>query len=141
MLNLYRLKKNFKNIISILTAFILLSGGNFAYAVSHIDCIFINNGYITCEMDCCKEDPCADDENSSKVIIKDDSKSCCQVHIEKSMEQDVSLPVLIKKTENTKVFFFSLISAVTVNESAGFIPVIHKFKTSNILLTTSVLRI
>lgn len=92
-------------------------------------------------MDCCKENPCVDDENGSKVIIKDDSKSCCQVHIEKSIEQDVSLPLLIKKTENTKVFFFNLISTVTVNESSGYIPVIHKFKTSNILLTTSILRI
>ncbi len=92
-------------------------------------------------MDCCKDNPCADDDNGGKVILKDDSKSCCQVHIEKSMEQDVSLPVLVKKTEISKVFSFNLISISTINESQGYVPVIHKFKTSYILLTTSILRI
>jgi hypothetical protein len=137
---LYRLKKYIKNITSIFIAFILLSGGNFAYAIAHGDCVQVSNGYITCEMECCEDNPCVDDEGG-KVILKDDSKSCCQLHIEQTVEQDLTLPVILKKTEISKLFSFNLISTITLNESTGFVPVIHKFKTSNILLTTSILRI
>lgn len=130
-----------KNITSIFIAFILLSGGNFAYAIAHSDCIQVSNGYISCEMDCCKETPCSEDENAGKVIIKDDSKSCCQLHIEQTVEQDLTLPVILKKTEISKLFTFNLIQISKLNESTGFVQVIHKFKTSNILLTTTILRI
>ncbi len=141
VLFLLRLIKNIRNITSIFIAFLLLSGGNFAFAIAHGDCIMVENGYITCEMDCCKENPCLEENNDGKVIIKDNSKSCCEVHVEKSMEQDVTLPVVLKKSEISKLFSFTLHSTSLVNETSGAIPVIHKFKTSNIPLINSNLRI
>ena len=122
-------------------AFILLSGGNFAFAIAHNDCIMVENGYVECEMDCCGENPSLDENTDPKVVIKDESRSCCEVHVEKSMEQDVTLPVVLKMSEISKLFSITLSSAALLNENSGAIPVIHKFKTSNILLTTSILRI
>ncbi len=119
----------------------MLSGGNFAFALATGDCIFIDNGYITCEMECCKENPCIEDEDHGKVVIKDDSKSCCEVHVEKSMERDITLPVIVKKIQISKLFLVNLHSINIINESSAFVPVIHKFKTTNILLFTSILRI
>ena len=141
MLFLYRLKKHIKNITSLFIAFILLSGGNFAFALAHGDCVMVENGYISCEMECCEEAPCLEDEIDSRVLIKDDSKSCCQVHVEQSMEQDITLPVVVKNPEISKIYSFSLSSDIFLNESSALVPVIHKFKTSNILLITTSLRI
>ncbi|MEO8514917.1 MAG: hypothetical protein ABI543_15265 [Ignavibacteria bacterium] len=135
------MKKYIKNITSIFIAFILLSGGNFAFAISHGDCIFVNHGYITCEMECCDEVPCEDEAQSGIVVIKDDSKSCCEVHLEQSMEQDITMPVIAKKQDLSKTLIINLSPAAVFFQSTGIMPVIHKFKTSNILLFTSILRI
>ena len=141
VLFLYRLKKHIKNITSLFIAFILLSGGNFAFALAHGDCIMVENGYITCEMECCEEAPCVEDVTGEKELIKDDSKSCCQIHIEESMEQDVTLPVVVKKPEISKIYSFNICSDIFLNISSALVPVIHKFKTSNIFLITTSLRI
>jgi hypothetical protein len=101
----------------------------------------VENGYISCEMECCEEAPCLEDEIDSRVLIKDDSKSCCQVHIEESMEQDITLPVVVKNPEISKIYSFDISSDIFLGESSGSVPVIHKFKTSNIILITTSLRI
>lgn len=92
-------------------------------------------------MECCIEIPCDDEGNNGKVQIKDNFNSCCEVHVEKSMEQDVTLGVLVKKIQISKSFLINLNFITIINESTGFVPVIHKFLTSNIFLTTSNLRI
>jgi hypothetical protein len=125
----------------VIIALVLLSGGNFAFALAHSDCFISAKGHITCEMECCKENPCAEEENQGEVQINDDSDSCCKIHIEQSMEQDITLPVIAKNPEHSKTFLYFINPSVIVNQTTGLLPVIHKFKTSNILLITSILRI
>ncbi len=131
----------FRNIISLVTAFIMLAGGNFAYAIATWDCTRVNNGYITCEMDCCKENPCLEEEAKDVHVIKDDSKSCCQLHIEQSVEQELSMPVINKTSELSKFIIAAPELQLTSIDTFGSRQVIHKFKTTNIFLTVSNLRI
>ncbi|MCC6865523.1 MAG: hypothetical protein IT280_05125 [Ignavibacteria bacterium] len=132
--------KYFRNIISVFAAFILLTGGNFAYALAHSDCILVDEGYITCEMECCKKNPCIEDFKDIPVI-KDNSKSCCQLHIEQTVEQDITMPVVTKTADISKFIFSEHELNLTSIDIVGSPQVIHKFKTSNIFLTVSNLRI
>jgi len=119
----------------------MMAGSNFAYALATWDCIRVDNGYITCEMECCKENPCLDDESKDIPVIKDDSKSCCQVHVEQSTEQDISMPVLNKTFDISKFIIAAAELKLISTDSFGSRQVIHKFKTTNIFLTVSNLRI
>ena len=118
----------FRNIISLVTALIMLSGGNFAYAVATGDCIRVEKGYITCEMECCKENPCLDDEDKDIPVIKDDSRSCCQLHVEQSIEQDIFLPLLNKTVNLDKFVLPSPVSKLTLTDDNGSLIMIQKFK-------------
>lgn len=133
--------KNLKNIISIFTAFIMLAGGNFAYALAHGDCLISSDKHITCEMECCKENPCIEDDSDGMVEITDESGTCCKTHIDGALAGDFPLPVSAGKTENIKASITFIFTEYLFNESSGFSAVIHKHKTTNILLITSVLRI
>jgi hypothetical protein len=131
----------FRNIISLFTALVMLAGGNFIYAVAHGDCVQVEGGYISCEMECCKENPCLDDLLDKTEKIKDDSKSCCQLHIEQAVEQDITMPVISKTSELTKIILAAPELQLTSIDTFGSPQVIHKFKTTNIFLTVSNLRI
>ncbi len=133
--------KYFRNIISILTAIVMLAGGNFIYAIAHGDCVQVAGGYISCEMECCKESPCIEDLLDKTEKIKDDSRSCCQLHIEQSVEQELTMPVPNKTSELSKVLFSAPVLITTTEDTSGSPQVIHKFKTTNIFLTVSNLRI
>jgi hypothetical protein len=120
----------------------MLSGGNFAWAVSHSDCITVKNGYITCEMECCKDTPCLDDFEKKPVQISDDSDPCCKLHYEQSTEQDFTMPVLNSPIPEKNKQFVSVIQSYTCSFSSDYFPLVtHKLKTSNIILTISNLRI
>jgi len=132
--------RKFRNIISIFTAFVMLAGGNFVYAIAHGDCIIGEHGHSMCEMECCKIDPCAEDEANGVVKIVDESDSCCKTHIGQAAEQDT--PVLhLNKTTTSKIVIAGGIATVDQLDTKGYNPVIHKFKTTNILLINSVLQI
>ncbi|HWA06019.1 MAG TPA: hypothetical protein VG961_05690 [Ignavibacteria bacterium] len=135
------MNKKFRNIICIFTAFLMLAGGNFAFALAHADCHIGTDKHITCEMECCKENPCIEDESDGSVKLVDESDSCCKTHIDQAMEQDVTLPLITNKTELSKSIFANLDQVLSNADSKGFTSIIHKHKTTNILLITSVLRI
>ena len=135
-----RVIKNIRNIIRIFIALLILSGGNFVFAIAHSDCLISSDMHITCEMECCKIDPCAEDEDNGIVKIVDESDSCCKTHIDQAAEQDT--PVLhINKNTTSKTVVTAGIVTVDQLDTKGYNPVIHKFKTTNILLINSVLQI
>lgn len=119
----------------------MLAGGNFVFALAHGDCFISSDVHITCEMECCRENPCLEDENEGTVEITDETNSCCKTHIDEAMAGDVSLPVLSNNSENLKSFAFIAGTEYLFSEVHGFSALIHKHKTTNILLITSVLRI
>lgn len=132
--------KHIKYTFRIIISLIILSGGNFVYAIAHGDCIIGEHGHSMCEMECCKIDPCAEDEANGVVKIVDESDSCCKTHIGQAAEQDT--PVLhLNKTTTSKIVIAGGIATVDQLDTKGYNPVIHKFKTTNILLINSVLQI
>lgn len=133
--------KYIKNITSTIITLLLLSGGNFVFALAHGDCIIDSNGHISCEMESCYEIPYDDEENNGEVQIKNDSYSCCNVHIEQSLKQVFTLRIIAKKPELSKTFLFNINTASILNVSSRFFPVFEKFKTTNIFLVVSNLRI
>lgn len=141
MLSLYRMKEHFRNIIRIFVAFLMLAGGNFVFALAHGDCLISSHGHITCEMECCQENPCIEEDEEGIVVKADESDSCCNTHIDQAMEQDVTLPVISNTTELSKTIFANSDPVQNNLEPNGFTSIIHKNRTTNILLKTSVLRI
>ncbi|MBL8016705.1 MAG: hypothetical protein JNK43_05490 [Ignavibacteria bacterium] len=135
MMNLIR------NSFSIIIALLILSGGNFVYALAHGDCIIGEHGHTTCEMECCKTDPCADDEADGTVKIVDESSSCCKTHIGQAAQQDTPVLTHAEKTFVSKFIVNTGDTKITLPDTGLFRRVIHKFKTTNILLSTSILRI
>jgi len=119
----------------------MLAGGNFVFALVHGDCFISSHGHITCEMECCQENPCIEEDEDGIVVIADESDSCCKTHIDQAMEQDVTLPIISQNTELSKTIFSNIDHAANTVDSKGFTSIIHKHKTTNILLITSVLRI
>lgn len=119
----------------------MLAGGNFVFALAHGDCFISSHGHITCEMECCQENPCLEEDEDGIVMIADESDSCCKTHIDQAMEQDVTLPLISNSTELSKTIFQSAELAQNNPDPKGFTSIIHKHKTTNILLITSVLRI
>lgn len=134
------MKNYIRNISRIFIALVMLSGGNFAYALAHGDCIINSNGHQTCEMECCKESDCCKDD-SKTVLIKDVGNSCCVVHTEQSLEQDYRMPIISQKPELAKAFFNTIDVTDNISTSIRYIQVSHKFITTNIFLTVSNLRI
>ncbi len=136
------MKNYFKNITSVILSLLLLSGGNFAFALTHGDCIIVSNEHSTCEMECCLEIPCGDEENNGEVQIKDVSYLCCNVHIEQNMQQDYyTMPLISKTTYPAKIILFSTINSQNFNSLNVPILIIQNFKTTNIFLVVSNLRI
>jgi hypothetical protein len=135
------LNKKFRNIISIFTAFVMLAGGNFVFALAHGDCFISSHVHITCEMECCQENPCIEEDEDGIIIIADESDSCCKTHIDEAMEKDVTLPLITNNTELSKSIFANVDQVLSNADPKGFASIIHKHKTTNILLITSVLRI
>ncbi len=119
----------------------MLAGGNFVFALAHGDCFISSHGHITCEMECCQENPCIEEDEDGIVVIADESDSCCKTHIDQAMEQDVTLPIISQNTELSKTIFSNIDHAANTVDPKGFISIIYKHKTTNILLITSVLRI
>lgn len=119
----------------------MLAGGNFVFALAHVDCFISSHGHITCEMECCQENPCLEEDEEGIMIITDESDSCCKTHIDQAMEQDVTLPVISNTTELSKTIFANTDPVQNNLEPKGFTSIIHKNRTTNILLITSVLRI
>ena len=119
----------------------MLAGGNFVFALAHGECFIGSHGHITCEMECCQENPCLEEDEDGIILIADESDSCCKTHIDQAMEQDVTLPIISHNTELSKTIFSNIDQAANTVDPKGFTSIIHKHKTTNILLITSVLRI
>lgn len=119
----------------------MLAGGNFVFALAHGDCFISSHGHITCEMECCQENPCLEEDEDGTVNIADKSETCCDTHIEQAMEQDVTLPILTSNKELSKTIFSNIDLIENTVDPKGFTLITHKHKTTNILLITSVLRI
>ncbi|MBN8586662.1 MAG: hypothetical protein J0M37_16360 [Ignavibacteria bacterium] len=136
------MKEHFRNIIRIFVAFLMLAGGNFVFALAHGDCFISSHGHITCEMECCQENPCLEEEEEENTILTSvETDSCCQTHIDQAIEQDITLPVISHNTELSKTIYSNIDKVSNNIEPNGFIAFIHKHKTTNILLINSVLRI
>ncbi len=133
--------KNIRNIIRIFIALLILSGGNFVFALAHSDCMISSEMHITCEMECCKENPCIEDEAGGIVEISDETDSCCKTHIDEAFTGDVPLPVFTNSFENLNPINTLSGTEFLFPEANQFSTLVHKHKTTNILLITSVLRI
>ncbi|HMT11409.1 MAG TPA: hypothetical protein PKA39_07275 [Ignavibacteria bacterium] len=127
--------------IRIFIALLMLSGGNFVFALAHGDCFIGSDVHITCEMECCQENPCIDDETSGKVEITDETNSCCKTHVDEALTGDIPLPVIAKSCDNISSLADLPAVELLFPQSNGLCAMIHKNKTTNILLTTSILRI
>lgn len=119
----------------------MLAGGNFVFALAHGDCFISSHGHITCEMECCQENPCIEEDEEGLVMIADETDSCCEIHIDQAIEQHLTLPIISHNTELSKTIFSNIDQAANTFGPKGFTSIIHKHKTTNILLITSVLRI
>lgn len=122
----------------------MLLTGNFAYAVTHLDCIVDDVTHHECEMECCKEGNCCSTEeeqtNLAESLASDDM--CCEVHIEQAIEQDYAVLLIEKTTE--KQFKSSAVTAsvTSIQSKQDYTNLItHRFKTTNIYLSVSNLRI
>ncbi|MBZ0203887.1 MAG: hypothetical protein K8I03_12785 [Ignavibacteria bacterium] len=136
------MKRLRNNTIRIIMAALLLVMGNFSVALAHIDCKIGDSSHSKCEMECCQEGACcSEEENEHAVEIKDESGSCCEVHIEKSMEQDITMPVITFGTEKNNLDFLVLTLRPEILASQFFPVIVHKLKTTNIFLAVSNLRI
>jgi len=133
--------KQSSKIFNILIALLMLSGGNFVYALAHGDCFISENGHSTCEMECCQEDPCDTDTAEATVNIVDDSDSCCKTHIEQTVMQDTPVLLLLNKTETNRTNTTLETVQSALQDQKFFFTTIHKLKTTNILLITAAFRI
>ncbi len=119
----------------------ILPGGNFIFALAHVDCFISSHGHITCEMECCEENPCLEEDEEGIILVADESDTCCKTHIDQAMEQDVTLPVISTGSEFSKIIFANVHPLFNNTDPKGFTSILHKHKTTNILLISSVLRI
>lgn len=118
----------------------MLTSGNFAYAVSHSDCLSDETGHHKCEMECCIEKDCFT-EDQKAAAITDESSGCCQTHIEKAVEQEDAVLIVNKTGDVQKHPVCSLGVCISIFSSLDFSVVTHKFKTTNIPVEFSNLRI
>lgn len=118
----------------------MLAGGNFAFAIAHGDCFIGIEKHITCEMECCTENPCLD-EFDSGVSIADTEDACCKTHVEEAIDQDFSPPIITKLSENLKYFNSIFLLSERTETRTYTSSVKQKFKTADITLLTSNFRI
>lgn len=118
----------------------MLAGGNFVFALAHGDCLISSHGHITCEMECCIENPCLD-ESDSEVSIADTEDACCKTHVEEAIDQDFSPPIITKLSENLKYFNSIFLLSERTETRTYTSSVKQKFKTADITLLTSNFRI
>jgi hypothetical protein len=137
------LNKFRKNIISLLLSLVIFSGGNFAFAISHFDCTTSNDIHLKCEMECCQQSDCCKQDPASAVSpeILSDNDGCCVIHIEEASAQNLVLPVIKLNSDKNKIYLNVSVLPAEMLLGKTFIPVTQKFKTSNIYLTVSNLRI
>jgi hypothetical protein len=120
---------------------VVLTSGDFAFALSHSDCFSGESGHHKCEMECCTEADCCAEEQGT-IQITDDSDGCCETHIEQAVEQDLAV-LLINKVSEYQSQSERSFSINELNDyvSYDYSVLTHKFKTSNIFLELSNLRI
>lgn len=94
-------------------------------------------------MKCCEESDCCLQETAAgntPEILKDND-GCCVVHIEEASVQNFVLPVIGASAEKIKMHFNVSVLPAELFSGNSFTPLTEKFKTSNIYLTVSNLRI
>lgn len=134
-----------KKIPAILVLITLIFSGNFSYALTHIDCL-IDNGiaHHKCEMECCKESDCCGEEEPALPgeLIASDENNCCTVHFDQAVQHDDAILIAAKTSDNIKTDVLKADDGLASIYSSEYFKVItHRFKTTNIYLTVSNLRI
>ncbi len=135
-----------QNITSIILASALLFTGNFAFAVSHLDCMVDNMAHHECEMECCKESDCCPEESETSdfAAVKITSNdNCCDVHVEQAAEQDNAIVLPVVSLDKLKSGLLKSTEAAPETEYIQNYTKLftHKFQTTNIYLSVSNLRI
>jgi hypothetical protein len=131
-----------QNIIIYLLSAAVLFTGNFALAVTHLDCIMEEEAHHKCEMECCAQSDCCESETNEQGAPEITAEGCCEVHIEQAVHQDYTLPLISKNPDKLKYEIAkSGISSECEFKTAYFSLVTHQFKTTNIYLSVSNLRI
>lgn len=120
--------------MSLVLAAAMLFTGNFIYA-------FTPTG---CEMECCKEKNSSKSKeilNSDAVFIVNDD-NCCDVYIEQAVEQDHAILIITKTINNPNTEAVKMsISEQPEYKQDYTRSLTHKYKTTNIYLSVSNLRI
>jgi hypothetical protein len=130
------------NIIRLTLSLLILMTGNFTYAITHLDCEIDNDLHRLCEMECCSESACFESENYEISVNVSDDKKCCEIHEDKTIEADHSLPPVKQFTEKVKFgnTFTNIKSSISATPNS-FCLITYKLKSTNIYLTVSSLRI
>jgi hypothetical protein len=131
-----------KNTIIYTIAAAMLFSGNFAFAVSHIECSMDEAAHHKCKKECCQESDCCAENTGNlagiEAVFSDDI--CCEVHVEQAVEQDYAVLIFVKTFDNVKHDGLKTESGI----QPAFKPVkiiTHKPETVNIYLSVSNLRI
>lgn len=122
----------------------LVFTGNFAYALSHLDCVVEESTHHTCQEECCATSDCCEEESAPGFMesVTISSEKCCEVHISQAQPQNSAILTLAKNTDNVKTSFVK--SEVSVHsESIQVFTQLPQYKISsqNIYLSVSNLRI
>lgn len=86
---------NIYNNIARLTLILILSvnliiSGNIISAFLHSNCFINDNVHLVCEMDCCKQTSCCEEEQQSNFEYLDDIASdCCIKHYDNQSENTI----------------------------------------------------
>lgn len=132
-----------QNITIYLLSAAVLFTGNFAFALSHLDCIMEEEAHHKCEMECCAQGDCCESEaaeQTSAATISGDK--CCEVHIEQAVHQNYTLPLLTKNPDKLKYEIAKSGFSSECEFKTGYFSIVtHQFKTTNIYLSVSNLRI
>jgi len=122
-----------QNIVTVFLVATMLFTGNFAFAIAPLDC----------EMECCEANSCEIEENADSVatpVFSNDN--CCVVYIEQAVEQDHAILLIAKNFNNPNYENFKIGLTILPEYKQDYIRLItHKFKTTNIYLSVSNLRI
>lgn len=125
-------------------AVVLFSTGNFSYAVSHMDCIIgVGLAHHECEMECCVEsDCCTGEELPESAVESIGSEKCCEIHIDQAGPQDYAILQFAKTNEIVKTNPLNTADVFISKKNSEYFNIFtHRFKTTNIYLSVSNLRI
>lgn len=133
-----------QNIIVFFLAAALVFTGNFAYALSHMECVVEESTHHACEDDCCATTSCCDEESAPGFMesLTLSSEKCCEVHIIEAQPQNFAVITFNKAADNIKTGFVKSEISVHIESLRSFAELpAYKISSNNIYLSVSNLRI